>query len=166
MAEPYHAQRLQGGDGSHRPTLLLCPSRMARPRRDIQKANTQRGARLATASRAAPALRRCRASRAIQLHAHLSYMLVPFSRVSAFLSLVLLPDGCPVSSDALPFPTAPQRVPAQRGLQPGGLLGPNPSEGRAQGTAHCKTEGGRLQRGEEGADLHPRHLHAASFQQS
>lgn len=36
-------QRLQGGDGSHHPTPLLCPSRMARPHRDIQKANTARG---------------------------------------------------------------------------------------------------------------------------
>lgn len=36
-------QRLQGGDGSHHPTPLLCPSRTARPRRDIQKANKARG---------------------------------------------------------------------------------------------------------------------------
>lgn len=75
-------------------------------------------------ARAAPALCRCRAWWAIQLHTQLSYMLAPFPHVSAFLSLVILPDGCPVSSDALPFPAA-----AQRGLKPGGLLGPSPSKG-------------------------------------
>lgn len=118
---------------------------------------TQRGARLAAASRAAPALRRCRAWWAIQLHTQLSYTLAPLPHISAFLSLVILPDGCPASSDALPFPA---------GLKPGGLLGPSPSKGRAQGMAHCKTEGGWLRQSEEGADLHPCHLHAASFQQS
>lgn len=50
---------------------------------------TQHGARLAAASRAAPALCRCRAWWAIQLHTQLSYTLAPFPHISAFLSLVI-----------------------------------------------------------------------------